>query len=83
MKKSKVLREMLKILKTWENCQLETRTAKEILTKLDDLGVIAPPETIVGYALSKSTGELTPVYGMAWDKEGKKCEELEIIYVTA
>ena len=83
MKKSKVLREMLKVLSTWEGSRLETRTCKELLTKLDDLGVIAPPETIVGYALRLSTGELIPVYEMAWDKEGKKCAELEIIFEMA
>lgn len=83
MKKSKVLREMVKILSTWEGSRLEIRTAKELLEKMDQLGVICAPETIVGYSLKRSTGELIPVYGMAWDKEGKKCEELEIIFEMA
>ncbi len=81
MKKSAVLRKMLRILKTWEGSRLEIRTAKEVLGLLEDEGVISPPTTVIGYALKRETGELIPVHSSAWDKEGKKCEELEIIYV--
>ena len=39
MKRSKVLREIVKVLKSWENSKLTIKTAKEILNKIEELGM--------------------------------------------
>jgi len=42
MKRSKMIREIVKIVKTWENCQTETATGREILDKIEELGMLPP-----------------------------------------
>lgn len=43
MKRSKMIREILKVLKNWEGSRLEYKTAKEVLDKIEELGML-PPE---------------------------------------
>ena len=73
MKRSKMLREIVKVLKPWENSVLEVRTAKEILAKIEELGMLPPGReedeitatkldgTVIGYSHEKHI----------WDKERK------------
>jgi hypothetical protein len=66
MKRSKPINAILKVLKTWEGCQMTKETGNEILAALEKLEVICPPEIIVKYI--KLNGKKEPVYGMEWDK---------------
>lgn len=39
MKRTKVISEIVKVLKTYEGCKLDKKCANEILNKLEDLGM--------------------------------------------
>ena len=75
MKKSKVIKDILKVLKKWENCEMEERTAEAVFNKLDKLGVICPPVIIKKvhgqYYLdhNKNLVPITEVEAMEWDDE--------------
>lgn len=39
MTKNKVVKELVNLLESWEGCKLEKKCAKEILKKLEELGM--------------------------------------------
>lgn len=47
MKRSEAKRAILKVLRTWESSRLEMKTADEILTKLEEIGM-TPPVAWIG-----------------------------------
>lgn len=67
MKKSTVIKKMVKVLKKWENSMLDAKCAHAVLDLLEKEGVITPPEVIVWH--TKINGKRTPVFGMQWEPE--------------
>jgi hypothetical protein len=65
MKKSKMHREILKVLKSWEGSKLEINTAKEVLAKMEEPGML-PPWSEEFAELVKPYNAL---YGYNWDYE--------------
>ena len=47
MKRSKVINKIVKTLEKWESSKLDKNCADEVLTMLEELGVVFPPEIIV------------------------------------
>jgi len=72
MKRSEVVTEIHEVLKPWENCMLERKLANQILAKLEKMGLITPPDRVVGFAVEEETGELHEIHGSVWEKEGKQ-----------
>lgn len=48
MKRSVILKELYKVLKPWENCMIEKRTAEAVLDRLEELGMLPPTEYLEG-----------------------------------
>jgi len=67
MKRNDALKAITKVLKNWEDCKLTNKTSNEILTALEELGIICPPEIQVGEYIYIN-GEVSPVMGMEWEK---------------
>lgn len=75
MKKSKVLKDILKILKKWEDCKMDMSAAEAIFNKLDKIGVICPPvrmKKVHGFYIMDSDNAMVPVTEvevMEWEDE--------------
>ena len=69
MKRSTAKKEILKVLKTWENCRMEMKTAEEVLSKLEELGM-EPPVTWIDSAMPGLM-----VRGNKWDEETKRSKK--------
>lgn len=63
MKRSKVKKEILKILKKWESCKIESKTAEEVLSKIEELGMLPPRAKVLGRS------KLNDPYSNEWEKE--------------
>lgn len=66
MKRSKMINKIYKLLKTWDNCKIEKRTAKEVLDLIEEEGMVPPSRKIVeplGGGLNLITN------GHFWDSE--------------
>ena len=44
MKKSQMIRKMMKVLKTWEDCKLEPKLAHQLLDLLEANGMLPPDQ---------------------------------------
>jgi hypothetical protein len=76
MKRSKPLKEIMKILEKWQDSKMELKTANQILTKLEKLDIICPPpylKTMPGthYFLNHENKmvPITEVEVMEWESE--------------
>lgn len=49
MRRNFVLKKIVKTLSSWESSKLDKKCADEILTMLEELGVISPPEIIINH----------------------------------
>ena len=81
MKRSTVIRKIVKTLQFWENSKLDRKCANAVLTLLEKEGIITPPEVVVWK--TKVNGKVTPVFGMEWESERprpRKKVKKDIIY---
>jgi hypothetical protein len=68
MKRSTVINKLLETLSKWESCKLEEPCANELLTSLEDLGLIQP-----SYLGDKDQYGTVRMNG--WEPEGVTSEE--------
>lgn len=60
MKRSEAKRAILKVLRTWEGSKLEMKTADEVLTKLEEIGMMPPVAWIGSKGYQIATHEWEP-----------------------
>lgn len=65
MKRNEALKVITKVLKNWENCKLTKKASNEVLTALEDLGIILPPEIEVDSI--EIDNIKMPVYSCEWE----------------
>ena len=64
MKRKEAIKVITKVLKNWEDCKLTNKTSNEVLTALEELGIITPPEIQISYHHEADLG----VYANEWEK---------------
>lgn len=72
MKKSQMIRKMLKVLRSWEGSKMETKTARELLGVMEAAGMLPPGAekdkiTFSNYATGEVTGHSYEKY--EWEPE--------------
>lgn len=67
MKRSEALYIINSVIKNWENCKFNNDFAKEILNKLEDLGLTAP-------SYFEDKGDYGLILKQGWEPEGNKDE---------
>lgn len=71
MKRSQAVKMIKKTLQKWENSKLDTNCAKEVLSVLEEAGLICPPEVVVARVKVPNEKKTKPLYGMEWEPEKK------------
>jgi hypothetical protein len=72
MKRSKVIRGLVKVLKPWESSMLDKKCANEILLYLEQIGIITPPSIKVDtfkFLNDNGVMEEIDVESCQWEKE--------------
>lgn len=69
LKRSQVVNKIQKIAQKWVDSKIDKNCADSILTALEKMGVICPPERIVALAKTPGKKGSRPVFGMEWAPE--------------
>lgn len=71
LKRSQVVNKIKQVAQKWENSKIDKNCASTILSELEKMGIICPPERVVAKAKTPGQKGIKPVYGMEWSPEKK------------
>jgi hypothetical protein len=72
MKRSTFKRKLLKLLKTWESCKMESRTAEAVIRLCEEHGMYPPSVEELTFSKLDGTVLGTMTDGHEWEPEDEK-----------
>lgn len=69
MKRSEMVKDLVKLLKTWENCAMDAMVANDVLDFLEHKGMLPPPKCIVKV---EEIGGVYTIKPWDWEPENDK-----------